>query len=157
MIRSAHITDIGSAVELVSEFITEYVETSPVYDRHDGVLDSRENKLRLQAMVMDWIKNHYVILAYNETTPVGIIAAVKENNYWDRDMKILREIAWYVRPAFRRTRLSAELFLRWQEDIDQLITRKVIHKASISMPEGHETVDLNRRGWQPLEQHWIKG
>lgn len=158
MIRSAHLTDVSAAVELVAEFIEEYVAHSLVYTEHEGVLDRKANKIRLQNMVLDWIKNHYVIIAFDqEAQPQGIMAAVRESNYWDPDIKILREIAWYVRPTHRRSRLSAELFMRWSQDTDDLIKRKVVNRVCISMPHGHETVSLNKRGWQPLEQHWIKG
>ena len=158
MIRPAHISDIAQALTLVGAFIQEYVGHSLVFTEHDTVLQSRKNQLRLQAMVMEWIRNHYVIMGFDETGQAqGILAAVKDKNYWEPDRIILREIAWYVSPEHRHRRLSAQLFLQWQEDTEKLIKCGTISQASISLPHGHESVDLTRRGWQPLEQHWIKG
>lgn len=158
MIRSAKLLDVTAVVDLCDEFLREYVLHSELYTQHNQCMDNANNRVRLQRLALDWIKNHYVIIAYDgDNQPQGLIIAQRENNFWDPDIVVLREMVWYMRPGFRHHRLSVELFQHWQSDVDQLIKQNKIKLASVSLPHDLAKMNLERRGWRHVESHWIRG
>lgn len=151
-------TEIGSVYALAHEFLSEYIDASCLYQGRQDEMSKRDTKERLQNLITNWISKGYVILAYDsELQPQGVIIAERENNFWLPDIRIMREIIWYVRPAYRRSRLSAELFLQFQADIENFKSRGLVDCASLTLPAELKDFDLSKRGWQNVETHWIKG
>lgn len=149
MIRSATLNDLDSVIELLKHFAKEAKLDYQSWTARD--LANAKQK------IFDLIKNHYLIVADTGNEIVGMIGAQVENDYWINRRRRLRELFWWVEPKYRSTRISAELFKYWQNDVDRYLQQGLINEVSLSLQPGISDIDLGRRGWRCVEEHWIKG
>jgi hypothetical protein len=148
MIRLAHISDL----EQVLKLLTDFASASLIDYANWTAQDLSAARQRLTNMIL----HHYLIVAEKDNIIVGMIGAMKEQDPWIASRSRLREMFWWVTPAFRKGRLSVELYLRWEMDCERFILDKLVDQVSLSTQPGSSDVDLSKRGWRCVENHWIK-
>jgi len=148
MIRSATVQDIDQVLRMLKSFAA----ASLVNYANWTVKDEAAATQRLMHLIL----NQYLIVAEKEGKLVGMIGAIKEQDPWIASRSRMRELFWWVEPEFRRGRLSAELYFRWETDCERFIRDKLVDQVSLSTQPGSSDLDLNKRGWRCVEQHWIK-
>jgi hypothetical protein len=148
MIRPAKLSDLDQILKLLTDFasasLVDYKSWSP-----QDLSYARE---RLTNVIL----YHYLMVAEKENQIVGMIGAAKEQDYWISSRTRMRELFWWVDPGFRRGRLSVELYLRWETDCERFIRDKLVDQVSLSTQPGSSDIDLSKRGWKCIENHWIK-
>lgn len=148
MIRPATIADVEQALNLLTDFaqasLVDYSEWTA------------EDLSRARQQLTNMILREYLMVAEHNNAIVGMIGAVREQDPWISKRTRLRELFWWVTPAYRRGRLSVELFLRWERDCERFILDKLVDQVSLSTQPSSSDVDLSRRGWRCVENHWIK-
>lgn len=149
MIRTATIQDLDSLMTLLEHFAESAVLEYKNWCARDHA--------RARERMFDLIKNHYVIVAATPAGLAGMIGAQQEQDTWITQRTRLRELFWWVEPEHRHSRLSAQLFARWQTDSDKFIEQGLVNQVSLSIQPGVSQIDLGRRGWRCVEEHWIKG
>lgn len=149
MIRPATANDLDHVTKLLENFADSAVAGYQNWTEKD--------RQRARQRLFDLTKNHYLIVADTGSEIVGMIGAQLESDVWFASRKRLRELFWWMEPEYRQTRLSAELFARWQMDSDKFIKQGLVDQVSLSIQPGVSQVDLARRGWRCVEEHWIKG
>lgn len=149
VIRPAKIRDLGRLQILLLAF----ADASLIgYGHH-----YRERDItNLQVKLLDLILHHYVMVAEQGGDIIGAIGAVREQDYWVQGITRLREVFWWVEPDYRSSRASAALFLRWQRDAERHLEEGRVQQVSLSTQPGVTNIDLERRGWRCVEEHWIK-
>lgn len=149
MIRPAKTTDLEQVLELLKKFagqsLINYSEWS-----QDDLRNAKKTLLNL-------IVKEYLMVAEKDGKLVGMIGAQREQDPWIQSRTRLRELFWWVDPDYRRTKISAELFVKWQHDCERMLKDKLIDQASLSTQPGRSDISLENRGWICVEQHWIKG
>lgn len=148
MTRFAHLTDLPGIVAL----LTEFAQASRVGFRAAQAQDLE----RLVTMVRSWIDHHYVRVALDQGQVVAVIIAEKGRDFWDPERWLLQERVWWVREAYRGTRLSARLWQAWQQDSDQYLARQQVSMVLMSTQGPTTNFDPARRGWRMIEQTWAK-
>jgi len=148
MIRPATIADL----EQVSKLLTDFAQASLI----DYSEWTAQDLLRARQQLTNMILHDYLMVAEHNNSIIGMIGAVKEQDPWISSRSRMRELFWWVTPAFRRGRLSVELFLRWEKDCERFILDKLVDQVSLSTQPGSSDIDLSRRGWRCVENHWIK-
>ena len=148
MIRPARIRDVEQVLVLLTDFASASVLDYKSWTAQD-LACARE---RLTNVIL----HHYLMVAEHDGTVVGMIGAMKEQDPWIGSRSRMRELFWWVTPAFRKKRLSVELYLRWEQDCERFIRDKLVDQVSLSTQPGSTNVNLDKRGWQCVEQHWIK-
>jgi len=149
MIRTAQAQDIEQCLELLIKFANASV--------YDYSCWQEEDKNNARLMLLNLIKSEYLKVAVDNNLIVGMIGAQREQDPWLRNRRRIRELFWWVEPEYRSTRLSMALFQQWQKDSDNWIKQKIADQVSLSTQPGGGKIGLNKRGWQCVEQHWIKG
>lgn len=149
MIRSAQPADIEQCVNLLVEFanasVYDYTEWQP------------EDLQQCRQTLFSLIKSEYLKVIDLDGELVGMIGARREQDPWLRNRKRIRELFWWVQPNYRSTRWSVALFKQWQTDTDRWLREGIVDQVSLSIQPGGSKIDLNKRGWQCVEEHWIKG
>lgn len=147
MIRPATVKDLNSVLELLQNF----ARASALNYSEFTAEDVKSAKLKL----LDLILKEYLVVAEDSGKVVGMIGAHREQDPWIKSRVRIRELFWWVEPEYRRSRLSAELFVRWQQDCDRWLKSKKVNQVSLST-QPTTNIDLSTRGWSCIEQHWIK-
>lgn len=148
MIRPARIADLEQVLKLLTDFASASLVDYSIWT----AADLSAARQRLTNMIL----HHYLIVAEKDNEIVGMIGAMKEQDPWIASRSRLREMFWWVTPAFRRGRLSVELYLRWETDCERFILDKLVDQVSLSTQPSSSDVDLSKRGWRCVENHWIK-
>jgi hypothetical protein len=148
MIRPAKITDVEQLLKLLTDFASASLVNYQAWTEQD-LSCARE---RLTNVIL----YHYLMIAEHSGQVVGMIGAMKEQDPWIESRTRMRELFWWVTPAFRKGRLSVELYLRWEKDCERFIRDKLVDQVSLSTQPGSTDVNLGKRGWKCVEQHWIK-
>lgn len=149
MIRLAKVPDVQQCLVLLMAFARESVLDCSEWTVED-VNNATDVLYRL-------IKDEYLKVIDLDGEIVGMIGAQREQDPWIRKRKRIRELFWYVKPEYRSSRESARLFKQWQKDSDNWIATGLVQQVSLSTQPGGSNIRLNTRGWQCVEQHWIKG
>lgn len=149
MIRSATLQDLDQVLELLKAFAGASLIDYKSWSKSD--LDNA------RVQIVNMIRQHYLIVAEKDNMLVGMIGAVKEQDFWFPSRTRLRELFWWVDPAYRKGRLSAELYIRWEQDVERFLKDKLVDQVSLSTQPGSSDIDPAHRGWICVEKHWIKG
>jgi RimJ/RimL family protein N-acetyltransferase len=149
VIRTAKVEDIDQVLALLKDFarasLLKYDNWTPA--------DEKVAKQKLLHLIL----HEYLIVAVKDDKIIGTIGASREQDTWISNKVRMRELFWWVDPAFRRSRLSAELYIRWEQDTNRWLASGKIHQVSLSTQPGSSDLDLGKRGWKCVETHWIRG
>jgi hypothetical protein len=148
MIRTAQPKDIERCLELLVNFAN-----ASLYDCSDW---TTQDLVNARNVLFNLMTNEYLKVAVVDDTVVGMIGAQREQDPWLRNRQRVRELFWWVEPDYRSSRISVQLFAQWQKDCDMWIKNGLAQQVSLSTQPGRSQIDLNKRGWQCIEQHWIK-
>ena len=148
MIRPARVGDVEQLLQLLKAFAGASLLDYNSWTAQD-LSCARE---RLTNIIL----YHYLMVAEQDGQVVGMIGAMKEQDHWIGHRTRMRELFWWVDPAFRKGRLSVELYLRWEQDCERFIRDKLVDQVSLSTQPGSTDINLGKRGWRCVEQHWIK-
>jgi hypothetical protein len=148
MIRPALISDLDQLIKMLKSFANASLINYSEWTEQDVA----SAKQRLTIM----IAQHYIVVAEKNGELVGMIGAMKEQDPWIRSRTRMREMFWWIEPEHRRSKISAELYIRWEQDVKRWIEKNLIDQVSLSTQPGSSDIDLSRRGWRCVEQHWIK-
>lgn len=148
MIRPATTADIEAVLELLTAFAS-----ASLIDYADWTADDL-NAARFK--ILNLVLHQYLIVAEKDGVLIGMIGAMREQDPWIASRSRMRELFWWVDPAHRRGRLSAELYIRWEQDCERFIRDKLVDQVSLSTQPGSSDLDLSKRGWRCVESHWIK-
>lgn len=149
MIRTAKPHDVEQCLTLLLEFAQASVYDYTQWQQHD--LD------HAKSVLMNLMRNEYLKVIDLDGDIVGMIGAQREQDPWLRDRKRIRELFWWVKPEYRNSRWSLSLFQQWQKDSDKWIQDGLVQQVSLSLQPNANQIRLNKRGWQCVEQHWVKG
>lgn len=149
MIRTAKLTDLEQCLTMLIDFATASVYDYSEWQEED--LDHARNVL------INLMHNEYLKVIDINGDIVGMIGAAREQDPWIRRRSRIRELFWWVKPEYRNTRWSLALFIQWQEDADRWIEKGLVDQVSLSLQPTANSIRLNKRGWQCVEQHWVKG
>lgn len=148
MIRPARIADLEQVLKLLTDFASASLVNYQTWSEKDlGCARERLTNVILY---------HYLMVAEDHGQVVGMIGAMKEHDPWIGNRTRMRELFWWVTPEYRKGRLSAELYLQWERDCERFIRDKLVDQVSLSTQPGSTDVNLGKRGWRCVEQHWIK-
>ena len=140
MIRPAGVQDLDQLIEMIKSFANASLLNYSDWTEQDiaGV------RQRLTNMII----NHYIMVAEQDGQLVGMIGAMREQDPWIRSRTRMRELFWWVEPSHRKSRISAELLIRWEQDVARWQEKKLVDQVSLSIQPGSSDIDLSRRGWR---------
>lgn len=97
------------------------------------------------------------LIAENNNIPVGIIIGIKDQNIWDPDIKILRELVYWVEPTARGTSAGYKLLLQYNKLAKELVDEKKINMYTMTKMVNSPDLDFTRFGYKKTEEVWVAG
>lgn len=139
-------------IQKLPELLLEFFRASPFQDYHfnqDKVFNT------LQKMCIDR-KNSIVLLSMDGDTPVGIIAGQKVLPTFADD-EVALELAWYLKPEYRKSRRGLEL-LDGFEEWAKLVGCKFVQYSILKTGEDDNAVEkiYKHRGFHQTEAGFQK-
>jgi len=147
MIRRATLKDFDRIMEMMINF----ANTSPLSAHHNP----QYNDNYVRTLLCEVIKNGLILVGEHDGRIEGMIIAAIQNDPWLPDIKILREWAWWVEEPARNTTLGYKLFKKYQEYGEKMQEAGAIDAFMITLMDISPQFDLQKRGWNRLEQNYM--
>ena len=97
------------------------------------------------------------LIAENDNIPVGMIIGIKDQNIWDPDIKILRELVYWVEPTARGTSAGYKLLLEYNKQAKSLVEENKIKLYTMTKMVNSPDLDFTRFGYKKTEEVWVAG
>ena len=142
MIRQANRYDKTWIIEMIQQF---------------GRESEVEHLSNLQADYLDALLNilfaglGVVLVEENK----GLIIGVINNSIWDKEYRMLHEIAWYVKPEFRNTTAGHRLLKSYIDYGKQLKESGRIAFFTLSKLPNTQ-INYSRFGFSKMDENWIQ-
>lgn len=98
-----------------------------------------------------------IALIVEDEKPFGMIIGVKDHNIWDPEIKVLRELVYWVDPAYRGTTAGYRLLKEYNKQAQQLVDDKKIKLFTMTKMVNSPDLDFSRFGYKKTEEVWVAG
>lgn len=143
MIREATKYDTTQILEMLREFRKE--SAIPQFQ-------SLDNETTVQNLVLSIIVGRGQIFLDDDK---GLIIGLITPSVWCNRTYILHELAWYVRPKYRHTKLGYRLLKAYLDYGRRLKDEGRISYFTISKMDTSPNIDYGRFGFNKIEENWI--
>lgn len=147
MIRHATPQDAPRLVEMLVDFAnatpTELYK-EPHYDYN-----------HLLGVLADLQRHGLVLLGEIDGKVQGMLLARVVNDIWLPQFKVLREVAWWVDPAHRKSSLGYRLLKEYHAIGQRAVEQKRIANFVLTTLVDSPIRNLSRWGWRPVEQNYV--
>lgn len=96
-------------------------------------------------------------LIAEDVVPVGMIIGVIDQNIWEPNMKILRELVYWVDPEHRGSSAGYKLLIEYTKQSQQLVDEEKIKLFTMTKMVNSPDIDFARFGYQKTEEIWVGG
>lgn len=147
MIRRAGIKDSQRIMEMLENF----ANAAPVDFYHNPKYNTRHVMNQLGEI------NHagVILLGEIDGRAEGMIIAKICSDPWLPQIKVMREMAWWVEPDHRMGTLGYKLLKEYSRICCDLKERKIITAFTITTLTDSPINDMKRFGWRPIEQNYM--
>lgn len=94
------------------------------------------------------------LLAYKDEQPVGMILGVIDQSIWDTDIRILKELAYWVNPESRGSTAGYRLLSKYNDKARELKDNGRIKVWTISKMSNSPDLDYGKFGYRKVEETW---
>ena len=98
-----------------------------------------------------------VALIAEDKDVAGMIIGVKDQNVWDPEIKVLRELVYWVEPAYRGTTAGYKLLLKYNKLAQELVDTQKINMYTMTKMVNSPDLDFTRFGYKKTEEVWVAG
>jgi len=147
-IRNANKFDLPHILDMLRDFRN----ATPIDMMRDCDNEEYINKLYHHVILGGGI----ALIAENEK-PFGMIIGVKDHNIWDPEIKVLRELVYWVDPAYRGTTAGYRLLKEYNKQAQQLVDDKKIKLFTMTKMVNSPDLDFSRFGYKKTEEVWVAG
>lgn len=147
MIRRAGVKDSTRIMELLENF----ANAAPVSFYHQP----KYNASHVMRQLGEIHNSGVILVGEVEGQIQGMIIAKICADPWLPQIKIMREMAWWVEPSHRMGTLGYKLLKEYQRICQDLTDRSVITAFTITTLTDTPINDMQRFGWRPIEQNYM--
>ena len=98
-----------------------------------------------------------VALIAEDKNVAGMIIGVKDQNVWDPEIKVLRELVYWVEPEYRGTTAGYKLLLKYNKLAQELVDAQKINMYTMTKMVNSPDLDFTRFGYKKTEEVWVAG
>jgi N-acetylglutamate synthase-like GNAT family acetyltransferase len=149
MIRAA--TSSKRDIDEIYDMLREYRLASPLvahqYLTEDTAIAA------VQTIIIE--DKGIVLLSEDQGNITGMLMAVHTGNMWDRNIRCMNELAFWVKPQYRGGLSGYRLLKKYKELGDRLMAAKKIEYYTISKMINSPDLNYGRYGFSKMEESWI--
>ena len=98
-----------------------------------------------------------VALIAEDKDVAGMIIGVKDQNVWDPEIKVLRELVYWVEPEYRGTTAGYKLLLKYNKLAQELVDEQKINMYTMTKMVNSPDLDFTKFGYKKTEEVWVAG
>jgi len=147
MIRRAGLEDFDRIMEMMINF----ANSSPLQAHHNPQYNDRY----VRNLLCNIMSNGVVLVGEHKGNIEGMLIAYIVSDPWLPEVKVLREMAWWVEPHLRTSSLGYKLLKKYIEYGEKLKQAGVIDEFMLTLMEISPDFDLEKRGWNKVEHNYV--
>jgi hypothetical protein len=147
MIRQATLDDL----EVIYKMLREYKAVSPL-QAHQYMNEAAVQK-GIEVIIEQ--KRGLILLSEDKGNITGMLMGIFSFNVWDRNIRCMNELAYWVSPEYRGSTAGYRLLAKYKEIGDKLVEIDEIKYFTISKMVNSPDLDYKRFGFEYLEEQWI--
>lgn len=128
------------------------------YSSHSTIpaLKNRHNENHILLLFTNIIAGQgRAFVAYEDSTPIGLLISIIQQNIWNPEVRLLHELAFYVEPEYQHRSVGYRLIKEYEKYGNQLVNCKVISGFTISrLPTSK--FDPSSKGYDLIDQTYLK-
>lgn len=97
------------------------------------------------------------LIAEKDNSIAGMIIGVKDQSIWDPNVKVLRELVYWVEPEYRGTSAGYKLLLQYNKLAKELVDEKKINMYTMTKMVNSPDLDFTKFGYKKTEEVWVAG
>jgi N-acetylglutamate synthase-like GNAT family acetyltransferase len=98
-----------------------------------------------------------VALIAEDKNTAGMIIGVKDQNIWDPNLKVLRELVYWVEPQYRGSTAGYKLLLQYNKLAQELVNENKINMYTMTKMVNSPDLDFTKFGYKKTEEVWVAG
>ena len=98
-----------------------------------------------------------ILLAYKEKEIVGMLICFIDQNIWDPNLLVMRELAYYVKKEYRGTSAGYRLLAKYNEMAEEYKEQGRIKQWTISKMVNSPDLDYSKFGFNKVEETYSQG
>ena len=139
--REANKFDIPALIEMMRGFAKEF----PI-----KALQDSDDEVHVNNILLTLILGRGFILIEEGK---GMLAAIITPNFWNPKIIEIKELAWWVHPAYRNGMVGGRLFVAFNKKAQELIKEGRAHFVSTSLIG---KVNIEKHGFRKVESTYVK-
>ena len=149
MIRDAGPQDIDRLVEMLVNF----ANAAPI----TLFKDPKYNMNHVVKLFHEIQQNGVLLVGEIDGRVEGMLIAKVVGDPWMPQLKVMREMAWWVEPQHRNSTLGYKLLAEYKKLGVKAIKAKLIDTFTITTLVDSPIRNIERHGWRPVEQNYVYG
>jgi N-acetylglutamate synthase-like GNAT family acetyltransferase len=147
-IRQANKFDLPAVVEMLRNFRNN----TPI-----EMMRECNNEEYISKLFHHIILGGGVALIAEDKNTAGMIIGVKDQNVWDPNLKVLRELVYWVEPQYRGSSAGYKLLLQYNKLAQELIDENKISMYTMTKMVNSPDLDFTKFGYKKTEEVWVGG
>ena len=147
-IRQANKFDLPAVVEMLRNFRNN----TPI-----EMMRECNNEEYISKLFHHIILGGGVALLAEDKNTAGMIIGVKDQNVWDPNLKVLRELVYWVEPQYRGSSAGYKLLLQYNKLAQELIDENKISMYTMTKMVNSPDLDFTKFGYKKAEEVWVGG
>jgi N-acetylglutamate synthase-like GNAT family acetyltransferase len=147
-IRQANKFDLPSVVEMLRNFRNN----TPI-----EIMRECNNEEYINKLFHHIILGGGVALIAEDKNTAGMIIGVKDQNIWDPNLKVLRELVYWVEPQYRGSSAGYKLLLQYNKLARELVNENKINMYTMTKMVNSPDLDFTKFGYKKTEEVWVAG
>lgn len=147
-------------IRLANKFDTPYIikmlrhfrEQSPVEK-----IKECDNEQYIVTLYTHILAGRGLALVAEQDQPIGMIIGYIDQSIWDPDIRILKELVYWVEPEYRNTTIGYRLLKTYNEMANELKLNDRIHLYTMTKLVNSPDLDFTRFGYTKTEETWVAG
>ena len=139
--------------EAIKRFMIDFANANPF----KGLHNPHYNDMYANRLIDKIRKNGVALVAEKDGEIIGMLLAMVQGDIWLPIIKTMREVAWWVDPEHRGSSAGAKLLAEYTKVGDQLVDNNIISAYTITTLGMGDHLNLQKRGWSPIETNFVKG
>ena len=115
------------------------------------------NETYINTLYHSIIQGRGVAIVAESDQPMGMIIGFIDQNIWDPDIRVLKELVYWVEPEYRNTTAGYRLIKAYNQAAESLREQGRIHLYTMTKMVNSPDLDFSRFGYKKTEEVWVAG
>ena len=147
-IRPANKFDLPYIIEMLRHFR----DNAPVEK-----IKECNNEVYITTLYTEILAGRGVAIVAEYDQPFGMILGYIDQNVWDPDIRVLKELCYWVEPSHRNTTAGYRLIKAYNDKAKELISENRIQLYTMTKMVNSPDLDFSRFGYTKTEEVWVAG